>query len=587
MNMQDKKYGSAKAFARMYSYVKKYAPLALLYLALSIAGTLISLFFASMMNLSIESAIASRNDDLRRYLLRSALAVAAGILVAFCSAYAYGVFKAKVMRDIRDHAFGHLQRLPLSFIEGHHTGDLISRCTNDLQAVQAFIGEDLFRIAVQFASMIITSAYLVSVNARLLACSLALMPPVLILSTRLTKPMGRYFNEASVHQGKADSVAQDAYGGIYVIKAFTLEGHFFGRFSSHVDAGLGLAIKAIHRLKWLPIFNIILWSSPFTICLIYGAYLAINKEISPGQLPAFVYLLNNIVWPFSALPRTIGNIRSSIGKAERLFEILEEGEERAGGGDFDISESRECIRFSRVSFSYGEAPRRDVLAGLCFDLEKGTKAALVGKSGCGKSTVLKLIAGFYDLGEGSLRFFERDSKDWSLAAIRAKIALVTQDAFLYPSTLLSNILLGRPGATKEEAVKAAVAAHAHEFIAELPEGYDTMVGERGVRLSGGQRQRISLARAFLRDAPVVLLDEPTSALDGISEALVRESMNSLMANKTVLIVTHRLSAIMDVDEILVMDGGRIVERGTHEELMKGGGAYADLYSRQFEKEAAP
>ncbi len=587
-------YDTAKIIARMFSYVKKYKLLVIMYMLLSIGGALISLLFANMINISIEAAVNSRQSELLKYMLQSVAIIAAGIIVTYFSTYIYGIFKSKVMLDIRNSAVSRLRMLRLSFIENSHTGDLISRYTNDMSSVQNFIGEELFKTLMQLITLIITSVYLINVNYKLYIFSLILMPPVLYLSTRVTKPMGKLFNASSTCIGKANSVAQDSYGGIFIIKAFSLENHFYKRFSEYVENGLQYSIKAIHRLKWLPPFNIILWSSPFTICLIYGAYLSINSEISPGQLPAFVYLLNNIVWPFAALPRIISGFRSSFGTAQRFFEVLDSPAEREDGKAFDISPSKECINFKHIVFSYErssidsqsneENARRAVLNDLCFSLKKGTKTALVGRSGCGKSTVLKLIAGFYDYQEGAIELFGHDMQEWSLKALRANISFVTQDTYLLPASVYENILFGKPDSAYGEVVEAARAANAHEFIMELPDGYDTMVGERGIKLSGGQKQRLSLARAFLKDAPLILLDEPTSALDNIAEAAVQQAMNAVMQDKTAIIVGHRLSAIKNADEILVLDDGRIVERGTHDFLISAGSLYSRLYNKQFDKD---
>jgi ABC-type multidrug transport system fused ATPase/permease subunit len=282
-----------------------------------------------------------------------------------------------------------------------------------------------------------------------------------------------------------------------------------------------------------------------------------------------------------------------MGTAQRFFEILDKPIEREDGKDFNFSESEVCINFKDLTFSYDnsinnpkdeEYSQKNILKNLNFEVKKGSKLAIVGKSGCGKSTILKLILGFYDYREGKIDFFGHDMHEWSIQAIRSKISFVSQDTYLFPATVFDNILYGRTDASKEEVVGAAKAAGAHEFIMELPEGYETMVGERGIRLSGGQKQRISLARVFLKDAPVILLDEPTSALDNISEAIVLEAINVAMHDKTAIIITHKLSAIKNVDEILVIDDGRIVERGSHEILISKDGNYSRLYNRQFDKE---
>ncbi len=594
LKQNTKTHSMSGIFNRIFSYIKKHRMLIILYIVLSIGITFINLIFANLINTSVESAINSRQDELFRYIVQAGIAVVVGMVLTYLSVYIYGVFKAKIILDIKNNAIDHLQKLQLSFVENNHTGDIISRFTRDMNSVQNFIGQDMFQIIIQLTSLIITSVYLINVNYKLYIVSLALMPPVLFLSTKVTKPMGSFFKEGSANLAKANAVAQDSYGGLFIIKAFNLEEHFEGRFSAFVKNSLQYSIKGIHRLKWLPPFNITLWSSPFTICLIYGAYLSIHKELSLGQLPAFVYLLNSIVWPFAALPRTFSNIQNSIGTAHRFFEVLDKPVEREGGKDFDISEEDVCINFKNITFSYNndnldfekeqELRRKKILEDLSFEVKKGSKLALVGKSGCGKSTILKLVLGLYDYSEGKIEFFGHDISEWSIQAIRSKISFVSQDTYLFPTSIFDNILYGRTEATAQEVVSAAKAAGAHEFIMELPDGYDTMVGERGIKLSGGQKQRISLARAFLKDAPLIVLDEPTSALDNISEAMVLDAMDAVMQNKTAIIVTHKLSAIKNVDEILVIDNGRIVERGTPEALMSTDSNYSRLYNRQFDNE---
>ncbi|MDF2510254.1 MAG: transporter related protein [Herbinix sp.] len=574
------KMRSSTVISRVFSYIKQYKLFISCYMFLAILGALINLEFANIINTSINSALNHLTATIISNMILASLVILVGVVITYLSNYLYGIFKARIMNDIRNDAVSHLQKLPLSFIEDNHTGDLISRFTGDLTAVQSFIGDELFRTAAKMLTLIISSVYLISINWKLFLVSVILMPPALFFSTKVTKPMSQLFKKASGEIGKANSLAQDSYGGIYIIKAFHLEDIIHDKFSSIINTGLQYEIKGIHKLKWLPIFNIILWSSPFAICLIYGSFLSINHEISPGQLPAFVYLLNNIVGPFSDIPRMISNFQMSLGKAERLFEILDQPAERTDGEEYPVSNEEAAVQFKDVSFSYGTDNAKNVLSSTTFILKPGSITALVGISGCGKSTVLKLLSGFYDEFEGTIELFGHSLREWSLEAIRAKISLVTQDTYLFPMSVFDNIQMGRLQATYDEVIAAAKAADAHEFIMELPSGYDTYVGERGIQLSGGQRQRISLARAFLKDSPIILLDEPTSALDTISEASVKNAMFKLMEHRTVLIVTHRLSTIKDADEILVLEHGEIIEKGTHDELISRDSHYLKLYKNQ-------
>ena len=336
----------------MFSYIRKYKLSASAYLILSACVTLINLACAELINGSVGSAINGRQNDLVRYLLLAGLVLFAGIFITFFSTYIYGRFKSKVMLDIRNNAVEHLQKLRLSFIENNHTGDLISRFTRDMSSVLNFIGEDLFKTVIMFISVAITSVYLISVSWKLFIVSLVLMPPVLYFSTKITKPMIGFYKESSAEIGKATAFAQDSYGGIFIIKAFNLESFFFDKFSGMVKKSYDYDIKGIHRMKWMPPFNIILWSAPFTICMIYGAYLSINKEIEPGRIFAFVYLLNNIVWPVSGLPRTVTNFRNSLGTAQRFFDVIDSPAEREDGSSFTAEGAEYCIELKDVTFSY-------------------------------------------------------------------------------------------------------------------------------------------------------------------------------------------------------------------------------------------
>ncbi|MDP4177130.1 MAG: ABC transporter ATP-binding protein [Bacillota bacterium] len=578
--MKTSNYGFVKVMSKMYSFIKKYKLLVATYIVLAVLNILLSLVMANLINGSINSAVSHNKSELYYNIFQMSITIIIGVLITYFSTYAYGIFKARVMIDIRNHAIMHLEKFPLSFMESNHTGDIISRFTNDLDSVQTFIGDDLFKTIIQFISIIIISVYLIMINLKLYIATFIVIPPALFMLGVISKPMQKYFKEASKSLGKANSIAQDSYGGIFIIKAFNLEKLFEKKFSDNINRGLKYDIKGVHRLKYMPPCNIILRSMPYTICLIYGAYLSINKEISPGRLLSFVYLIGNIISFFAYLPSIISSLANSLGTTERFFEILDEPTEREGGECFKNLNALSSVCFKDVSFSYNAEQK--ILNNLSFKINKGSKIALVGSSGCGKSTLLKLIFGFYNQQSGDIELFGHNSKEWNLNSLRSNISYVSQDAYLFPGSIFENILIGNLNAEKEQVVKAAKIANAHEFILELPDGYETMVGERGIKLSGGQRQRISLARAVLKNAPIILLDEPTSALDTLSESTVQNALEKVMEGKTVIIVAHRLSTIKNVDEIIVMNNGCIVERGTHSQLVETDSLYAKLYNNQFD-----
>lgn len=594
-NMKQEKDSFLRLILRMLTYTRRFRCLMYAYLVVAALNTLISLAFGYIINKSVGSVIDQKSSILSSLILLTIGIVAAGVLLKYLGTNLSGIFRSRVMSEVREHAVSHIQKLPLSFMEHYHSGDLISRFSNDLGSLQKFIGDSLFQLIIDFIAVILTPIYLASINLKLYIGSLIIMPPILVISTFVSRPMGKFFKEASSSVGKANSLAADTYGGLPIVKAYGLEEHFLSRFEEFINTSIKFNNRGLHRLKFMPIFNILLWSSPFTICLIYGAILSLKGEISSGQLPAFVYLLNNIVWPVAAIPRIIAEFQQSMGTARRFFEIIDTPSEREDGMDFGVSTDEECICFNNVSFSYEKAKPSNadnkpdessgvpILNNLNFTVRKGCKVALVGASGCGKSTVLKLIAGFYEYNSGNINIWGKDLRKWKLHALRDKISYVSQETFLYPASIRYNIAIGRPDASEEEILQAANAANALDFILELPDGIDTLLGERGIMLSGGQRQRLALARAFLKNTPIILLDEPTSALDTISEAQVQEALNRILEGRTAIIVTHRFSTIKDVDEIMVMDQGRITECGTHKQLINADGLYTQLYNRQLER----
>lgn len=319
---------------------------------------------------------------------------------------------------------------------------------------------------------------------------------------------------------------------------------------------------------------------PVLVTAAYGGYLAINGQMTPGSLFAFLYLLHFLIEPMAPFTDLIPQLRAATAAADRIIGVLQHPIEWTGGQSFALDPARPIIEYADVSFAYNG--QVGVLNEMNFSIPHHRTVALVGPSGSGKSTVFKLLCGFYEPDEGSVKLNDRKLDQWNLEAVRRQLSLVAQDTYLFPATVAENIAYGHPGATRDEIIKAARAANAHDFIMNLPHGYDTLVGERGNRLSGGQRQRLGIARAILKNAPILLLDEPTSALDVQSEALVQEALERMMGGRTVLVIAHRMSTIKQADEILVLDHGRIVEQGSHQVLIEKDGLYKQLYLKQFQ-----
>jgi ABC-type multidrug transport system fused ATPase/permease subunit len=401
-----------------------------------------------------------------------------------------------------------------------------------------------------------------------------------LIMARLNQPIARRAQEMQQAIGDTVSIAQDGLGGLMVTRAFNLAGVMDDRFRQANQKAMGKGLMLTRFQAAADGSGSVFGVLPFLITFGFGGYLAISGHLTFGNLTAFIVMLNFVANPLSSLPPIIAGIGEASGAAQRMVRILDQDTERMDGQKFPFDEKAAVVRFAHVDFSYGEEP---VLQDVSLSIQQGQTVAVVGPSGGGKSTLLRLLLGFYPLEENRLLLFEQDLNDWSLRSAREQMALVAQDTYLFPVSIAENIACGRPGASQAEIERAARMANIHDYIVSLPEGYRTLAGERGVRLSGGQRQRLALARAILKDAPILLLDEPTSALDTESEALVQEALERFMAGRTTIVIAHRLSTIRDADRVLVLEGGRIVEQGSHDELMSRAGRYKELYLRQFDE----
>jgi ABC-type multidrug transport system fused ATPase/permease subunit len=577
--MQKPKLTVGKAFRHFRPFFTPHGGSAAGFALVSFAGMAVNLAQAKFLQNLIDAALNPERGLLPRYALFYGSAVIVDLICAFFIKRLYGGFSAHFLHDFRRHAADHMQSIPPSVMEKHHSGDLLSRFTNDLSAVQDFVSGTFLEFFSQAVMLVAAAAYMAYFNWKLLVVSVFMVPVALIVLNSMMDPMYGLFRKAGDALGKANAVAQDALGGIFTVKAYNMQAALARMYGVHIDEAMGFDIKADGIMRWTPPFNILMRAMPTVFCIGYGSFLILRGELTPGELIAFNYLLGFVQWPLAFMPDMIMRIKRALGAGERVADILDIPSERTNGEDFSESTAPEAIRFDGVSFSYdGET---DVLRDMSFRLRRGEKIAVVGASGCGKSTVLKLLCGNYESHRGEIRVQDRDTRAWRLSALRSRFAVISQDIFLFPASVRENIAYGRPGATDEEVVAAAGIANAHEFIGELPQGYDTQVGERGIRLSGGQKQRIALARAIINGAPILLLDEPTSALDTHSEALVQDAIERSLERKTAIIVAHRLSTIKDVDRILVMDGGSVAEEGTHEELFARNGLYTRLYLKQF------
>jgi ABC-type multidrug transport system fused ATPase/permease subunit len=528
-----------------------------------------------------DAVIAS---DESRFITGWILSLSLGLInspLSYLRTRSLGLFSERTLFGIRQRIAAHFNALPVDYLEERHSGDFLSVVNADLAKLKNLTGNDLLSLIGQASRALFSLAYIIFISWQLTLVSLVITPLMFALLAKVTGPITKRTNEMQAEIGSLNAVAQDGLGGLSITKSFNLVKILDERFNrvnqDVIEKGTSIArIRSV-----VDIISSIVGFTPFLIAFGYGGYLAVTGKITFGSIFAFINLLNHVVNPLGAIPRLVANISESFGATQRLYQVLDHDLERSSGSITQPAQQiGPVIRFKQTSFAY--EPDTPVLKQVSFDIQPGEKIAIVGPSGGGKSTLIKLLLGFYPVAEGSVYLFGEDINRWQLPAVRQQMAFVAQDTYLFPVSVEQNILCGKLGASRAQVEEAAVAANIHETIQTLPEGYQTAVGERGARLSGGQKQRISLARAILKDAPILLLDEPTSALDSESEALVQEALDRLMVQRTSVVIAHRLSTIKNADRVLVLDEGRIVEQGTHEELLTRGGLYQELYQKQFD-----
>jgi ABC-type multidrug transport system fused ATPase/permease subunit len=553
-------------------------------LAFDLLLAVTSILSIDFMRRIFDAVLAGQSSVFWRYTgLILALAVP-NILFAYLKTRGIGQFSERTQAKLRQALAAHSTLLPVSYLEERHSGDLLSVLNADLAKLKTMLGDnfkDFFFLSVRF---VFALTYIISINWLLALVSTILTPAIFLLLSRLTQPVSQRSEEMQDEIGQVNSLAQDSLSGAMVVKSFNLAGILDERFhqanQKALKKGLGIA-------RYWAIVNglgVGLTMLPFIIAMGLGGYLVIDKALTFGGLFAFINLLNYVVNPLASLPNVIASISEASGAAQRVFKLIDSPAERQDGAIIQPAhDSAPAIQFKDVSFAYRkESP---ILKHVSLDIPRGQTVAIVGPSGGGKTTLLKLILGYYPLPDNGVSLFGDDLNAWQLCAARQQMAFVAQDTYLFPVSLGENIACGRLGASQAEIERAARLANIHDFIASLPEGYATNAGEWGSRLSGGQKQRISLARAILKDAPILLLDEPTSALDAESEALIQEALDRFARQRTTMVVAHRLSTIKNADRVLVLQEGEIIEAGTHAELIAKGGLYLELYQGQYAPDA--
>jgi ATP-binding cassette, subfamily B, bacterial MsbA len=491
-----------------------------------------------------------------------------------------------VTRDLRDKVYRHLLQLPLSYFQRTKTGQVVTRILTDTAQTKALITELVTRSLQSTATVIVTIIALVSMSWKLTLVSLVLAPILIAGLQPILRKLRKRHRRLSNEYGEMTSIVQEAVSGIRLVKATGAEPHETGRFT---DAS-GRYAKAMTRVSALgvlsqPLTEVAGTAIAVLVLWIGARQVLVDRTLDGGALITFLVMVLRMLQPLKQLSQVPATAQASLASAERLFEVLDERTEaESDRGVQDVQSLQDGVRFESVSFTYGDEP---VLRDISFNAPKGEIVALVGASGAGKSTLVDLVPRFNAPTSGRILLDGVDLQQIRLRSLRRLTGIVSQDTVLFNDTVRANIAFGAPGSYSDAQIQAAAeAANAHRFILELPQGYDTVLGERGTRLSGGQRQRVAIARALLSDPPILILDEATSALDTESERLVQEAIDRLLTGRTVFVIAHRLSTVEHAHQILVLDRGRVVEQGTHESLLAQRGAYHRLYTLQFRERGA-
>ena len=510
-----------------------------------------------------------------------ALSVCKG-LAAYFSVYLMTDVGERLVRDLRSRLFGHILGQSAGFFARTSTGALMSRITNDVGRIQHAVAQTLGDLLRESVTLLVYAGILLYLDTGLALVCMTGAPLVVYPLARLGQRVRRTTRRGQAELAHLSHITAEAFAGHRIVKAFAGEPYERRRFDRASGRLYRMNMKVTSSVSALP--PLMEWLGAFGIVgvLWYGSREIAAGDLTSGDFGLFVGAMLSMYGPIRKLSRVHAGLQQAIAAAERVFETLDTRSEAADRpGARPLAPLRRSIEFREVSFSYGDGGG-NVLDRVSFEVQAGQVVALVGLSGAGKTTLVNLVPRFYEVTGGTIAVDGVDIRDVTLESLRAQIGIVTQDTVLFDDTIGNNIAYASPAASRERVEEAARAAHAHEFVATLPEGYDTLIGDRGQRLSGGQRQRVAIARALLRNSPILILDEATSALDAESERLVQDALARLMLNRTAFVIAHRLSTVRRADRIVVLDRGRVRETGRHEELLSTADSlYAKLYALQL------
>lgn len=575
-----------RQLGRLLAYTRPYRLGLLLAGVSSLISTGFFLAFPQLVSRMLDASIFQQGNlaQIDRYTLLLVLVFAGQAVFSGLQSYLFARSGEGVVADLRRHLFSHLLSLSPRFFENHKTGDITSRLTSDVATVQGVVSNalvQLFTTPLMFAA---TLSILFWTNWKLSSFILAVVPVVILVAIVLGRIIRRLSKAFQDKVAEANARAEESISGIRVVQSFTAEKLEAERYSQLIGESYRTALRRAlvsSGLSGVVFFTIF---SALGLIFWYGGRLVSLGEITPGQLVSFILYAFNVAASVGTLAGIWSQVQSALGASSRIFELLDTPPDlKEPEHPHLLTAVRGEVRLENLHFAYDD--RGEVLRGVSLTAHPGQVVALVGPSGAGKSSLIALIPRFYDLTQGRITLDGVDIRQLRLQDLRRHIALVPQETLLFSGSIEDNIRYGNPQANQAEVIEAANAANAHAFIQDFPQGYQTLVGERGVKLSGGQRQRIAIARALLKNPRILILDEATSSLDSESEALVQEALDKLMQGRTTFVIAHRLSTVRNADQIVVLDKGQVVQQGTHEELLAQGGLYKDLYELQFREEA--
>jgi ABC transporter fused permease/ATP-binding protein len=597
-NTQEKELPKAKInretikhISRLLSYIRPYRTkfaFAMLFLFLS---SLVGLAFPSFLGALIDAAQGKHTSKLLPATIQGIgiLALAVLFAQAFVSFFRILWFvqvAERSLADIRRDTYFKLITLPMNFFSNRRVGELNSRISADLSQIQDTLTTTLAEMIRQMVLLIGGIAFLAIVSIKLTLSLLVILPILVVVAVFFGRFIRKISRKAQDKLAESNTIVEETLQGIANVKAFVNESFEAGRYGTNIREVANIAINGAKYRGIFASFIVFGMFGAIVAVIAYGCLLVSHGDLTVGQLFKFALYAVFVGSAMGSFPELYANVQKAVGASERVLEILEEQSE-----EVSINEANNTIKqkiegnlaFDDIKFHYPSRPEIEVLKGVSFEAKTGQKIAIVGPSGSGKSTMAALILRFYHPQSGTLLFDGRPASDYSLTDIRNQVAIVPQDVMLFGGTIQENIAYGKLSASKEEIIQAAQRANAHQFITSFPEGYETVVGERGVKLSGGQRQRIAIARALLKNPSILILDEATSSLDSESERLVQEALEELMKNRTSIIIAHRLSTIREADKIIVLEKGAVIESGSHEELLGNEkGLYRYLSQLQFE-----